>query len=107
MVFQLTMTLQEQSFDFVHVDADAAWTHPAVLAATVISACLLFFAIAKASIAWQRLQGIAIIGRFMLVLLGCLSYMFAAVIHIAVSQWLFRIYERYDSSVSVGLYVPL
>jgi hypothetical protein len=106
-MIQLTMTQQELSFDIRWVHAHAAWTHPAVLAATVISTSLLFFAVTKASLAWQRLSGVAIVGRLMLILLGCLSYIVAAVIHIAVSQWLFRIYERYGSSVSVSLNVPV
>ncbi len=107
MVIRLTMTQQQLSFDIRWVHIDAAWTHPAVLAATVISTSLLFLAITKASIAWQGLKGIAFVGRFMLVLLGCLSYRVASVIQIALSGWLFRIYERYDSSVSVGLNAPV
>src|SRR5205814_5704694 len=99
MVFSLPVS-QELTFDVQQVDAVAAWNHPAVLAATMISTSLLFLALTKASLAWQRSKGIDAGRRILLVLLGCASYLIVAGLQIGVSQAFFRIYEHYDRSVS-------
>ena len=97
----------EVDFDLRHVDAVGTLGNPAILAATLISTCLLVLALTKASQAWQRLNAWNPARRILLVLFGCGSYILVGLMQIMLGETLYRVYAGCGSSVSLGVYVPV
>ena len=97
----------EVDFDPTHIDAIGTLDNPAIIAATLVSTCLLILALTKASKSWQSLNGWNTGRRILLLFFGCTSYLVAAWIQILLGEAFYRLYTGLDSSVSVGLYVPV
>jgi hypothetical protein len=98
---------EEIGFEWTHVDAVGSLADPAILAATLVSSCLLFITITKVGRAWQSVPGLNVGHRIFLLLLGCASYLVVAWIQIVLGTAFYRLQTGLGLSTSLGLYVPI
>lgn len=107
MLLLIAREFQEFGFDFTHVDAVSTLDNPAIIAATIVSSCLLMLALTTASSAWQSLNGFSASRRILLILVGCGCCLVVAWIQFVLGEAFYRLYTGLGSSTSLGLYVPV
>jgi len=98
---------QEVGFTPTHLDAVGSLSDPPILAATVVSALLLMAATIIGLVLWFRPARHRLAMRASLVVLGPLLYLVAAIFQMWIGSVFYRYYCQLDSSMSLGLYVPV
>jgi len=94
-------------FDPRWIDAVSDLRDPPTLLATVICSGLLVIATFALTSAWLRQGNRRLAMRTILGALGVVTYWTAGILQFWLGEQLYRLYYRIDSSVNLGLWVPV